>query len=595
MAIAIREDGQEIIYKKYAKMNLQNYDETCANFNYEKTLLDFEGLGGGKYNISYEAVDRHCKGNKKDKVAMYYVPDGGKPREEITFDMLRQASNKLAQGLLDLGVKKTDRVFAFLPRIPEVFYTALAVPKIGGIFGPLFSAFGPEAVKDRLIASKAKVLVTTPELWQRIQQISDSLTELKYIVMVTSEGERELAATQTAELANYNFKLVDYETLTKDKSPDFDVMPMDLEDPFIVHYTSGSTGKPKGVVHVHKAMVGHYQTSKWVLDLQEDDVYWCTADPGWVTGTSYGTYGPWLNGASMVVYEGGFDALTWYKIIDENKVTIWYTAPTALRLLMKAGDDVTKQCDFSSLRHICSVGEPLNAEVIRWAINIYPAPIHDTWWQTETGSMMIVNYPCVPIKPGSMGKPFPGIKAAIVNDKGEMLPPGEVGFLALKPGWPSMMRQLWKDPDKYNEYFKIPGWYASGDTAYMDEEGYFWFVGRADDVINTSGHRVGPFEVESALVEHPAVAEAGVIGKPDRERGEIIKAFITLRDGYEPNDGLLKDIKEHVKKNLAFHAYPREIEFRKNLPKTRSGKIMRRVLKAWDLGLPTGDLSTMED
>lgn len=581
----------QVILKEQLNCNLVDYNEVYGNFDYEQVIQEFQGLGDGKYNIAHEAVDRHCINGKKDKIALYYLDASGK-KEEISFNMLREASNKLAQVLIELGVKKGDRVFAFLPRIPEVYYSAIAVPKVGAIFGPLFSAFGPDAVKDRLVASEANVLITTPELWQRIAQIGHQLTDLQYIIMVNRDAKEQLAEIDTANLTS---KIVSYEQLIEDKSPDFKTEPMDLEDPFIVHYTSGSTGKPKGVVHVHKAMIGHYQTTKWVLDLQEDDIFWCTADPGWVTGTSYGTYGPWLNGVGQVVYGGGYDAAAWYNVIEKNRVTVWYTAPTALRLLMKAGSELAEKSDFSSIRHICSVGEPLNPEVIRWALNVYPVPIHDTWWQTETGSMMIVNYPCLPIKPGSMGKPFPGIEAAIINDQGEEMPANEVGYLALKPGWPSMMRSIWKDQAKYDEYFKIPGWYASGDTAYMDEEGYFWFVGRADDVINTSGHRVGPFEVESALVEHPAVAEAGVIGKPDRERGEIIKAFITLRDGYEPNEELMKEIKEFVKKNLAFHSYPREIEIRETLPKTRSGKIMRRVLKAWDLGLPTGDLSTMEE
>ncbi|MCP4413925.1 MAG: AMP-binding protein, partial [Gammaproteobacteria bacterium] len=286
-------------------------------------------------------------------------------------------------------------------------------------------------------------------------------------------------------------------------------------------YTSGTTGKPKGITHVHNDMISHYITTKWVLDLREDDVYWCTADPGWVTGTVYGIWGPWLNKISQVVYNGRYDAEKWYSIIEKYKVTVWYTAPTALRMLMKAGDEIIKKYDLSSLRYICSVGEPLNPEVIKWGLEVYNLPIHDNWWQTETGSIMIANYPCLPIKPGSMGKPFPGICAKIINSKGKELSPGKHGLLGLKSGWPSMLRKVWANKKKHDEYFKISGWYTTGDTAYMDNEGYFWFVGRADDVINTSGHRVGPFEVESALVEHKAIAEAGVIGKPDTERSEI--------------------------------------------------------------------------
>jgi acetyl-CoA synthetase len=370
---------------------------------------------------------------------------------------------------------------------------------------------------------------------------------------------------------------------------------MDPEDPLYLLYTSGTTGKPKGVVHVHNDILGHHMTSKWVLDLRDDDVYWCTADPGWVTGTVYGIFGPWSLGTSVVTYEGRFDADSWYELIDRLKVTIWYTAPTALRMLMKAGDEVVFEHNLDTLRHILSVGEPLNPEVVRWGMKVFGLPIHDNWWQTETGMQLISNLPCLPVKPGSMGKPLPGVYASVVNDEGHELEPGQLGRLVVRPGWPSMLRTIWRNPAKYEEYFRIPGWYFSGDNAWIDEEGYFWFVGRADDVINTSGHRVGPFEVESALIEHPAVAEAGVIGKPDQERGEIIKAFIVLNRGVNETPELLDEIKEFTKKQLAAHAYPREIEVKETLPKTRSGKIMRRLLKAWELGLPTGDTSSLEE
>jgi acetyl-CoA synthetase len=342
-------------------------------------------------------------------------------------------------------------------------------------------------------------------------------------------------------------------------------------------------------------MVQHYYTGKVVLDLQENDVYWCTADPGWVTGTSYGIFAPWLNGATNVVRGGRFSPQDWYGTIDKYKVTVWYSAPTAFRMLMGAGDETVKQFSLASLRHVLSVGEPLNPEVVRWGLKVYGQRIHDTWWMTETGAQLICNYPSMPIKPGSMGRPLPGTDAAILDDAGNELPPFRMGNLAIKTPWPSMMRKIWNNPAKFEEYFRIPGWYVSGDSAYRDDEGYFWFQGRVDDVINTAGERVGPFEVESKLVEHPAVAEAGVIGKPDPMRGEIIKAFIALREGYSPSDELKAEISKFVKEGLSAHAAPREIEFKDKLPKTRSGKIMRRVLKAWELNLPTGDLSTIED
>jgi acetyl-CoA synthetase len=348
------------------------------------------------------------------------------------------------------------------------------------------------------------------------------------------------------------------------------------------------------VVHAHQAVMQEHLSAKWVLDLKEDDIYWCTADPGWVTGIAYGILGSWSNGATSVVYEGRFNPREWYRVVEEYEVSVWYTAPTAIRMLMKAGLDIAQEFDLSHLRHLASVGEPLNPEAIRWGLKAFGLPFHDTWWQTETGSILIANYPSVPIKLGSMGRPFPGIKAAIIDDEGKELPPGKPGNLAIEPGWPAMLRTVWQNQPKYDEYFR-GGWYLSGDKAYQDEDGYFWFIGRADDVIKTAGERVGPFEVESALVEHPAIAEAGVIGKPDPMMGEIIKAFIVLDPGFEPSAELEGEIKAFMKKSLAGHAYPREIEFSENLPKTQSGKIMRRVLKARELGLPVGDLSTLED
>ena len=380
----------------------------------------------------------------------------------------------------------------------------------------------------------------------------------------------------------------------KDASGSGDITPTGPEDWAIMHYTSGTTGKPKGAAHVHQAIMGHYMTARYVLDLHDDDIYWCTADPGWVTGTSYGMFGPWSNGVTSVVYEGGFDPDTWYSIIAKYKVTMWYTAPTAIRMLMKASDEVPKRHDLSTLRYICSVGEPLNPEAVVWGRDVFDQAIHDNWWQTETGCIQIANYAVQDVKPGSMGRPIPGTQAAIVDDEGNEVTPGEEGNLVLKPGWPSMFRTYWNKKQMYDSKFHH-GWYFSGDRARMDDDGYFWFVGRADDVINTAGHLVGPFEVESALVAHAAVAEAGVIGKPDEERMEIIKAFISLKDGFAASEELEKEIKQFVRTRLAAHAYPREIEFMPSLPKTRSGKIMRRLLKARELGLPEGDTSTLED
>ena len=559
--------------------NLRDYDEMYKNFEWKEVEKNFSWSESGKVNIAFEAIDRHALGNRKNKVALYYR--NADRNEKYTFKEMMDNSNKAGNVLKNKGgVVKGDRVFVFMPRSPEIYFVILGAIKLGAIVGPLFEAFMEGAVRDRLADSEAKVIVTTPELVSRIP--IDELPALEHIFIVGEEVAEE-------------GKLIDFNKYFSEADKQLDIEWMDLQDGLILHYTSGSTGKPKGVLHVHNAMIQQYQTAKWVLDLKEDDIYWCTADPGWVTGTAYGIFGPWLHGASNVVVGGRFNPDVWYEAIESYGVTVWYSAPTSFRMLMGAGDAVVNKYDLRSLRHLLSVGEPLNPEVIRWGMKVFNLRIHDTWWMTETGSQLICNYPCMEIKPGSMGKPIPGVQAAIVDDQGNELSPNRMGNLAIKKGWPSMMKQIWNNPEKYDSYFMPNDWYVSGDSAYMDEDGYFWFQGRIDDVIMTAGERVGPFEVESKLVEHPAVAEAGVIGKPDPIRGEIIKAFIALRDGYEPSDELKEEIRQFVKTGLAAHAAPREISFKEKLPKTRSGKIMRRVLKAWELDLPTGDLSTMED
>ncbi|WP_175585105.1 acetate--CoA ligase [Alkalihalophilus pseudofirmus] len=558
--------------------NLENYDEAAKNFDWSTVEKEFSWSETGNVNLAYEAIDRHAEGTKKDHVALYY--SDAKRDEKYTYNDLKIQSNKAGNVLRDIGVEKGDRVFIFMPRSPELYFSILGTIKVGAIVGPLFEAFMEGAVRDRLEDSEARVLITTPALLERVPV--DDLPKLEKVLIVDEDAKEE-------------GPYLNFFTRLNAASEELDIEWVDREDGLILHYTSGSTGKPKGVLHVHNAMLQHYQTAKWVLDLKEEDVYWCTADPGWVTGTSYGIFGPWLAGVTNVVRGGRFSPTDWYDTLQRYNVSVWYSAPTAFRMLMSAGDELVKQYDLSSLRHILSVGEPLNPEVVRWGMKVFNLRIHDTWWMTETGAQLICNYPSMEIRPGSMGKPIPGVKAAIIDDQGNELPPNRMGNLAIRKGWPSMMRAIWNNEPKYKSYFEIDGWYVSGDSAYMDEDGYFWFQGRIDDVIMTSGERVGPFEVESKLVEHPAVAEAGVIGKPDPVRGEIIKAFVALREGYDVTDELQEDIRNFVKKGLAAHAAPREIEFRKSLPKTRSGKIMRRVLKAWELDLPTGDLSTMED
>nr|WP_263312985.1 acetate--CoA ligase [Mammaliicoccus sp. Marseille-Q6498] len=559
------------------KYNLADYEDAVKNHSWDEIEKNFSWSKTGKINMAYECIDRHVDNGKGDKVALHYKDKNR--QDSYTFKDLQIASNKAANVLKEkANVEKGDRVFIFMPRTPELYFALLGTLKIGGIVGPLFEAFMEKAVKDRLENSEAKVIITTKDLVGRIPK--DELPHLEHIVIVDEDVSDEY---------------VDFNKELEQADESFDIEWLDKEDGLILHYTSGSTGQPKGVLHVQEAMLVHYISGKYVLDLKEDDIYWCTADPGWVTGTSYGIFSPWLNGVTNCIAGGRFSPEGWYDFIQTFNVTVWYTAPTALRMLMGAGDDVVQNYDLSSLRHVLSVGEPLNPEVIKWAHQVFNHRVHDTWWMTETGGHMIVNYPSMDIRAGSMGKPLPGIEAAIVDDQGNELPPNRMGNLALKKGWPSMMRAVWNNKPKYDSYFINDTWYVSGDSAYKDEDGYYWFQGRVDDVIMTAGERVGPFEVESKLVEHPAVAEAGVIGKPDPVRGEIIKAFIALRDGYEESDELKEEIRKFVKEGLAGHAAPREIEFKDKLPKTRSGKIMRRVLKAWELDLPAGDLSTLED
>jgi len=559
--------------------NLKDYEAAVKTFNWKDVECQFDWSKTGKVNIVHEAIDRHAASSKKDKVALAYT-DYDRRDEKYTFHDFKVLTSRFAHVLKGLGVKKGDHIGVFLPRTPELYIAILGINRIGAIPVPLFEAFMEQAVQDRLGDSEACVCVTSSTLKSRIPLAQ--LPALKRLVLIGSSGS--LAANE-----------VSYEQAMANAPEWFEPEWLTVDDGLIIHYTSGSTGKSKGALHRQYAMVGHYQTSKWALDLRDSDVYWCTADPGWVTGTSYGIYGPWTLGISSVVIGGRFDPDRWFQTIQRYKVTMWYSAPTAYRMLMSAGEAIPKKYDLSSLRHICSVGEPLNPEALKWIKKITGLAPHETWWMTETGMQLICNYRSYDFPIGATGKPFPGTYATVVDDQGKELPPGQLGNLVVKPGWPSMMQSIWKNPAKYQEYFRIPGWYVSGDTAYKDEKGYIWYQGRADDVIKTAGERVGPFEVESALVAHPAVAEAGVIGKPDEVRGQIIKAFVALRKGFQPSDQLKKEIADFVKTNLAAHAAPREIAFVEKVPKTRSGKIMRRVLRAWDQGTPVGDISTMEE
>ncbi|HVE56475.1 MAG TPA: acetate--CoA ligase, partial [Pyrinomonadaceae bacterium] len=432
------------------------------------------------------------------------------------------------------------------------------------------------------------VLVTSQPVYERkISQIRASLPSLKHIILIGENGAKtDLPGT------------LDFYDLMSAASDDFTIAETDAQDAALLHFTSGTTGKPKGAVHVHEAVVAHHITGKLALDFHDGDIFWCTADPGWVTGTSYGIIAPLTSAVTMIVDETEFDAERWYKTLQDQKVTVWYTAPTAIRMLMKAGDEIIKKYDLSRLRFMASVGEPLNAEAVIWSEKVFGIPFHDNWWQTETGGIMIANFASTEVRPGSMGKPLPGIDAAIVRENAdgtveEVTKPNEQGELALRPGFPSLFRAYLNEPERYRKCFNA-GFYLSGDLARKDADGYFWFVGRKDDVIKTSGHLIGPFEVESVLLEHEAVAEAGVIGKPDPTAMEIVKAFVSLKKGFEPSEKLRWELLGHARKRLGAVVAPKEIEFLPGLPRTRSGKIMRRLLKARELGLPEGDISTLE-
>ncbi len=574
-------DPAQVITKNLSEWrvapNIPQAKDVASVDPWEEAKNELTWFDDGGINVAYNAVDRHVGTPIEGKTALLWEGDNG-ATARYTFGEVARLSNQYANILTSLGVKKGDRVFLFLPRIPVLYAAFLGTLKTGAIAGTLFSAFQEQALVDRLGNSEAKVLFTTKELATRLTDAKTKLPKLEQIIVVDSPEFLGKIAKQAE-----TFKCI------HTKPDDFSFML----------YTSGTTGKPKGIVHTHNGILHQYITGKWVLDLHPEDIYWCTADPGWVTGIVYGILAPWMLGVTMVVHAGRFDPDTWYKILEKYKVTVWHTAPTAIRMLMAKGEALVKSHNLSSLRHLCSVGEPLNPEAIRWGLKAFGLPFHDTWWQTETGGMMMVNVPTMDIKIGSMGKPFPGLTAAIVDDEGKPVADKTEGNLAFKPGWPSMMKTIWQNEEKYKSYF-VGDWYISGDHAWKDEEGYFWFIGRADDVIKTSGERVGPFEVESALVEHPEVIEAGVIGKPDEVRGEIIKAFVVLQNPKKYTDpqkaeSLKAELMEYVKKHLAGHAYPREIEFIDKLPKTRSGKIMRRILKAKELGQPIGDTSTLEE
>ena len=566
--------------------HLLEYEKTCAGFTWDKIRHELDGLPGGRgLNIAHEAVDRHAAGPRCDHPAIRWLGQDGAVLD-LTYADLREQTSRFANVLSRLGVDKGDRVFTLTGRIPELYITAIGAWKQTAVFCPLFSAFGPEPICQRLRKGDAKALVTTTRLYrQKVADLREHLPQLTHVLLTDAENDLTGGVLSLPQcMAQASGKFV--------------IPPTEPEDMAILHFTSGTTGMPKAAIHVHEAVLTHNMTGKYVLDFHPEDMFWCTADPGWVTGTSYGIIAPLVHGITNIIVEADFDAQRWCRVLEKEKVTILYTAPTAIRRLMRVSIEPRKQYDLRHLRLIHSVGEPLNPEAVVWGQQALGLPIHDNWWQTETGGIMIANFPAVDIRPGSMGLTLPGVEAAIVrrvNSKTiEVIKEPDVqGELALKPGWPSMFRGYLHDDQRYKKCFE-DGWYITGDMARRDADGYFWFIGRADDIINTSGHMVGPFEVESALMEHPAVAEAGVIGTPHPMIGELVKAFVILKSGVTPDDKLRLELIGFARRKLGSAVAPREIEFQDKLPKNKAGKIVRRLLKARELGIAGGDTSTLD-
>ncbi|MBC9070690.1 acetate--CoA ligase [Thauera sp. CAU 1555] len=568
--------------------NLLDYAATCRDFSWDMVRAALAGLPGGALNIAHEAVVRHAEGAAGERIALRFV--GRARQRDMSYRELAAQTARFANVLAALGVRRGERVFVLSGRIPELYVAVLGGLRAGCVVSPLFSAFGPEPVATRVNLGRGAVLVTTESLYRRkVAPVRGQLATLRHVLLVRDEEDGEGDCPPGTE---------DLARLMAQATERFDTVATAPDELALLHFTSGTTGTPKGAMHVHGALLMHWMSGRYALDLHADDVFWCTADPGWVTGTSYGIVAPLLHGVTSIIDEEDFDAERWYRILQAQQVSVWYTAPTAVRMLMKAGAELARRFAFPQLRFVASVGEPLNPEAVWWGQEVLGLPIHDNWWQTETGGIMIANLPALDIKPGSMGLPLPGVEAAIVRRTADgavepVAAPDVEGELALRRGWPSMLRGYLDNEARYRQCFS-GDWYLTGDLARRDADGYFWFVGRSDDVIKSAGHLIGPFEVESVLMEHPAVAEAGVIGKPDPMLGEVVKAFVSLRQGVEPGEALRAELLAHARRRLGAAVAPKEIDFAATLPRTRSGKIMRRLLKARELGLPEGDLSTLE-
>lgn len=549
-----------------------------------RTARELFTRADGSINIAHAAVDRVVDAGGGNTVALKWLSKTG-VEQHYNYQTLQDETSRFASALVAHGVDVGDRVYTLLGRVPELYFAALGTLRRGAVYTPLFAAFGPEPVRARMEIGNANVLLTTAALYRKkIASWRAELDSLRWVIIVDGDASDVPVGT------------LHYTTFTAAGHCEFEPVATQPEDLALVHFTSGTTGKPKGVMHVHEAVIAHHTSATVALDMRENDVYWCTADPGWVTGTSYGIIAPLTHGITVIVDEAEFDARRWYRILHEQGVNVWYTAPTAIRMLMKAGIELAREHSLPHLRYLASVGEPLNPEAVHWGIEAFDKTFHDNWWQTETGSIMIGNRANLEVRPGSMGQPLPGIEAVLVQREPELTmidAPNQTGELALKSGWPSMMRGYLNEQARYEKSFEA-GWYLSGDLARRDEDGYYWFIGRADDVIKSAGHLISPFEVESTLLAHPAVAEAAVIGLPDETIGEVVSAYVALNVGFNADETLRRELLGYARKRLGPAVAPRSINFKDDLPKTRSGKIMRRLLKARELGLPEGDTSTLE-
>ncbi len=567
--------------------HLADYATARASFSWEQARRALTGGNDTRLNISHEAVDRHVLRGNGAWLAARFI-DRANRRVDVSYAQLQADCARFANVLTALGIARGSVVATLLGRMPELYTSALGALRAGCVFCPLFFAFGPQPLKTRLILGHAQVLVTTATLYRRkVAPIRAALNELRHVLIIR-EDPAEPLPEGTVEFAE----------LIRSAAESYQTAATGDSDVALLHFTSGTTGMPKGVTLTHGAVIAQHATSELVLDLNPQEVFWCTADPGWVTGIAYGLIGPLTCGVTLIVDREEFDPQRWYRILAEERVNIWYTAPTAIRMLMKAGLELTAAHEYPSLRLMASVGEPLNAEAVRWGVQAFGQPFHDTWWQTETGAIMIANFAACEVVPGSMGRAVPGIEAVVVRRSAagglEVIDSAdEVGEIALRPGWPSMFSGYLDNPERYRASFR-DGWYLAGDLARRDRDGYFWFIGRADDVIKSAGHLISPFEVESALMQHPAVAQAAVIGIPDAIAGQALKAFVELKNGVPAEEPLRLAILGHARRLLGAAVAPREIAFSSALPRTRSGKIMRRLLRARELGLPEGDLSTLE-